>query len=445
MKIGFVLDTNILKKSPNDLFLQDKYLDNLNFFLEYIEDFKKINTEDELLLFVPKLVLEELYYQKLDAFNKSYKDLQEKYNNILYGLKGDCPTNNIEVILKREKEKYKKNSNIIFLDTPYEKTVFKELVNDALQKKPPFDKSYEGKKTDSGFKDALIWKTVVYNKKIDNCDLIYFFSGDKNFIDDKESMEKEFYKKHAKVKLIIRLMIPDGSQRQNCLNTIIDENNLIKTNIIKLYNKEIILKFLKNINYKEDEEIFYDVDKTSKLINIFFEDFSTNDYYIEDVSEDGESYNILIKLKTDKYELSDISAIKGPYIKPLKGLVKLRVKGKRDYFTLQKYELSELQLITEMEKSVQALVKASSFDIPNINYLSEILKPVVDELRKEYNPLINIMNNTKFQDNIQSLFNAIKPIHEVIINNKELLNKSINNIKISDNNVSVEDKKGSKK
>lgn len=34
--------------------------------------------------------------------------------------------------------------------------LFRKMIDDAIKKNPPFDKSSEGRKTDAGLKDALI-------------------------------------------------------------------------------------------------------------------------------------------------------------------------------------------------------------------------------------------------------------------------------------------------
>ncbi len=87
---------------------------------------------------------------------KHIKIKKKTYNKLEYGFKkGKMPENNIDIAVKEEENVYLDKVKIIKLK--YETKISKELVNEAINKLPPFDKSNEGEKSDSGFKDALIW------------------------------------------------------------------------------------------------------------------------------------------------------------------------------------------------------------------------------------------------------------------------------------------------
>ncbi len=82
MKIGFITDTNILtkmsgkdnKKDDTKLWSEKSFLEKIDFFINYIEDIKKINYEIELIYLMPETVIKELECQKIEAYNKAYKN-----------------------------------------------------------------------------------------------------------------------------------------------------------------------------------------------------------------------------------------------------------------------------------------------------------------------------------------------------------------------------------
>ena len=302
MKIGFVTDTNILKN--RDMSKKNNFLSSMKIFCDYIDSLQETRCKNKLIYFMPNIIIEELYHQKKFSFNEKYNMLLEIYNGIDYGTTGVLPVNNIENILKEERKLYENKCRIINLD--YNQDIFKELVEDALEKRPPFDKSTDGRKTDAGYKDALIWKTILYNQEIEECDKLYFFSGDKIFEDNNSELQEEFKKHHSSTELIIKYVEPNGRQRQECLQILINENDLIETDIIKLYNKDLILKYFKDLKFSHEQGIYY-YEEENKIIleDINFEDFDKNDFWVDDVKKDSEDYRVIAEFYTKKYSTNE--------------------------------------------------------------------------------------------------------------------------------------------
>ena len=151
MKIGFITDTNVLKKQEGELNRQESFLNNLDVFIEYINDLSESNIDKKMVYIMPNIILEELYYQKKVVFDKRFSNMLEVFEELRYGIDGKEPKNIIEEALNKEINKYKKSLEIIQLECT--KELFEELVDDALNKRPPFDKTTEGKKEDAGFKE----------------------------------------------------------------------------------------------------------------------------------------------------------------------------------------------------------------------------------------------------------------------------------------------------
>ena len=399
MKIGFATDTNILKKNNQELYNEEKYLDNIDFFLDYIKISKKANRDKKLLYFMPRTIIEELYYQKKESFEKEYSSLEERYTKISYGLRGKLPKNNINKIIKSEKNKYISDTELILLDIPYTKSIFKELIDDSLNKRPPFDKSQEGKKTDSGYKDALIWKTILYSKRIDECDIFYFFSGDNVFKSSESVLKEEFKKHHPKVNIKIFFIEPNGNQRQECLKIIIDDNNLIETDIIKLFDMELVLDVVQKLKYNYSETVYYDEEfKLGLLEDILFDKISAENLNIRAVVPVDNKYEITIYINTDKYKISEDVAFS--YFKKVNCKIKLIFEKNNNDFAFREYNILWVSFMNELNYYGSLLSQALTDSINKVNYNSA-LDTIVENFKNNFsteilkiNKISNIINYT---------------------------------------------------
>lgn len=397
MQIGFITDTNILNKSKEELNKDRKFLNNANFFIEYIESLENTSSQDKLIYFMPNIILEELYYQKLYMFNESYKRFCEKYNDISYGLNGALPESNIESILDNEKKEYE--NKIKILQLPYTKKIFIELTEDALKKNPPFDKSQEGKKTDAGYKDALIWKTIIYSKEINECEKVYFFSGDKIFIENEKYLKDEFIIHHPNTELKIVFIEPDGNQRQNCLKKIIEENKLIETEIIKLYDLNLILDYLKTVKYKYNEDVYYySNNEKTVLENIMFDEFIKEDFQIENVKKIEEKYEVIVLFNTKKYK---VNINNDDYFnkKILYGKVKFIFLKNKSEFSLEEYQFIKIEFqstISEIYSNISKIV----IDLYNEEF-AEVIQNFVQNIGETLNNINNEFITTNIINNIK--------------------------------------------
>lgn len=386
MKIGFATDTNILRK--NKLNECQKILDATDIYTEYIETLNKVKSKHELVYYMPEVVVDELLMQKEFSFNQSYKFFEDRYKENSYALLGELPKNNIKEILVQEKEEYKEKYKLIKLE--YTAELMETLVKEALMKKAPFDKSAEGKKTDAGFKDALIWKTIVLSTDIDECEEFYFFTADKAFDEGKEELINEFKSKHPKTKINIIYTEPDGSHKQNALNYIIDKHGLYKTDVIELYDENLVKKYFDKIFYIPNDVEYYCGDGIqAKLIEILFQNFELNDFYIDKVEKEEEKFNIYCSFRTLKYN-TDIEISDRKYII---GNVKFAVKGKKEKYAYINSEVSKVGFdlgvvdllrgftigLGNFAKEISKIVKENAFNIESLN----ALKTVQDEIEKQ--------------------------------------------------------------
>lgn len=426
-KIGFITDTNIIRATN---IKGNFYFDSIDFFLKYIDNLKILDKNTNLIYYMPEIVLKELYYQTLDYFNEDFERLCNIFKKLEHGIGGKLPKNRIELVLKKETQKYKEKLKIIKLN--YSKKNFNKLVEDALAKNPPFDKSKTNQKTDSGYKDALIWLSILNNSDIDECEKIYFFSGDKIFSDNEKILGNEFKKAHPNVEIIIKYFPPSGSQRQNCLETIIEENNLIKTDIIKLYNKELIRTFIQSINYKNyNYDVLYQFNNIVVSVkDINFTNFDTKDFYIDNVLENKEikdSYIVKVNFNTLNYSLEENIAI--PIKERILGNITLYLNKNNSSFNLLDYKINNVHFLSTYFKNLSNTVaeiinNSFSFDLEKLSNPFEdiqnnIINPFSSELEKLTDPFKNIQNNiiaNPFSSSLEKLTNPFGNIQNNIAN-----------------------------
>ena len=399
MKIGFATDTNILRK--NKLSECQKILDATDIYTEYIETLKKVKSKHELIYYMPEIVVDELLMQKEFSFNQAYKFFEDRYRENSYGLLGELPQNNIKEILAKEKEEYKEKYKLIKLE--YTAELMETLVKEALMKKAPFDKSVEGKKTDAGFKDALIWKTIVLSTDIDECEEFYFFTSDKAFDDGKEELINEFKSKHSKTKISIIRIEPDGSHKQNALNYIIDKHGLYKTDVIELYDENLVKKYFDKISYiPNDVEYYCGNGIQAELTEVLFQNFDLDDFYINKVEKEEEKFNIYCSFRTLKYN-TDIEISDRKYII---GNVKFTVKGKKEKYAYINSQVSKVDFdlgvidllrgftigLGNFAKEMSKIIKENEINTDSFNAL-KIVQDAIEKQNKEREAMIQAISN----------------------------------------------------
>lgn len=386
---------------------------------------------------MPNIVIGELYYQKISAFKIRYESLCKNYEEISYGLDGKLPICNIEKILNKEENEYKDKFKI--LELPYNNELFKELTQDALKKNPPFDKTREGKKADAGYKDALIWKTIVYSKEIDECEKLYLFSGDKVFKheDNVQYLIDEFNKCHKNTNLSIVYVEPDKSIRQKCLQTIIRDNNLIETEIIKLYNLEFILSQMKNINYECDEDVYYyDDNQKNVLVDINFSEFLKEDFEIESAKECEGKYEVIVSFSTDKYKIDNAVSINNRIVY---GKMKFIFEKNKSEFKLDSYKLIKIRFQSSLAETLNDISKAVSqlYSDKITEVIQNTVKNVVEYFKK-------IRINEDLSGMMSSL-NQIRPILLELSSGIEKNDKKEENLESQEDSKEIQSKNDKKK
>lgn len=387
MKIGFSVDTNILqgKNSENTGFKK-----NVKFFLDYIKAFKRKDKSNELIFYLTSLVKDEVLNHKKEKMNEEYNKFCQCYGNIKYFIDGEIPRQNIDKVIEEEL-KFLNKVNILSL--PMTQEIFDDILKRSIEKIPPFLKN----NGDSGFKDSFIWETILNSKEIDDCDIFYYFTCDKDFIN--ENLEQNFRQYHKNTKLNIIYIENNDQKRQNILTVLINDNHLIETDITTLFNEEVILPYIKELQFENIEIMTSDNTFEKALIN--YNMFSCSDFDIIDVEKiDNNTYNIKIYIKTYNHSKKILIPIYGDMnmtfhktstnkFKPLSHNVSNMKYGT---MMIDRY-IKDLNKLTD---SFSIITNSPIFELSQnieISNFSKVLESTAIELHK-YNEPIKIMTNS---------------------------------------------------
>jgi hypothetical protein len=153
---------------------------------------------DFVQLAIPRIVLDELKRQKsrsylsdLDSFSEIYTLLSKMpYAN---KAKMELPDSNFnyQAHIEQISEEYLNPKKIRLIEIPDDdhlKAVFERIISRALNTQPPFKQ--HGDVSDAGFKDALIWESILNYSDITGFDKVILFTNDSGFDGCKNEFQK---------------------------------------------------------------------------------------------------------------------------------------------------------------------------------------------------------------------------------------------------------------
>ena len=179
------LDTNILYSKSTD-FTKARFAEKLE---ELIGEIEVNDLYTYVKLVIPQLVISELRKLQIDDCSDTVKDLRK--------------TKVTSQVIELPKN-YEETCDKIFNDTldglhngtvkvdiaPYPPDeALQGIIRRAISKNPPFEA--KEKESDKGFKDALIWESLLEYKKQNKKDVLVLYSKDKRMTDS--FLEKEYH------------------------------------------------------------------------------------------------------------------------------------------------------------------------------------------------------------------------------------------------------------
>jgi len=208
-KILIIFDSNKIRSMIYGGLRYDVFDFGLD-FTKIKRDIVENNLSEYITLAIPELVLDELVHQKIDQYRgdiKEFPRIKERLcklpcsdfgkivlpdetfecsKHLLPLIKNFLKDNNVEIIEVKEKDKRK---------------MFDRLLNRAKEGEPPFKGKILNEKTknsDAGFKDTVIWETIINWNKLKKFDNIFFMCGDEGF-KVQEEIDKIFNGKNFKI------------------------------------------------------------------------------------------------------------------------------------------------------------------------------------------------------------------------------------------------------
>lgn len=315
MGVSIIVDTNAFYIKKVQDFTKVQFFNKITKLIDNIE-LNKYKTKVKIVF--PQIVLDELLEHQIEEYREfcnnfwgckfpGYKGISsdmlsiddyEKY--IREGLEYE-----IEELGNRDVK-----IEIIALDTNFD---FNKLVKRAIKKNPPFEG--KDKVSDKGFKDAVLWETLLYykEKEVNRDEKIILYSNDKIF--DQEKILEEFNGKFHE-----KLILADWHKKDKDL--FINLNNLfntdsklskeleITTKFRELITEHKILDLLHKINYKEEIN-----DNTYKILNVismYTEEIGDVIEYTDQANKHLFKFNVSLALivgliNETKYDLIDLS------------------------------------------------------------------------------------------------------------------------------------------
>ena len=186
-KTLIVLDTNRLRQ-----IIADGPAYHAFTFSAEFERLKKFMNDNGLgsfvYLAVTRMTVLELLQQKIEQFEEDQKEMESIIQRM-----SALPGVNFESVqmpeagfdcrahLTPKMEEFLQQSGVLLIDLPDDKhaIVFKKTVDRAINKCPPF---YG--KADTGFKDVVIWESLLHFDRIAEFDKVYMVSADNGFDKD---------------------------------------------------------------------------------------------------------------------------------------------------------------------------------------------------------------------------------------------------------------------
>lgn len=221
-KTAIVFDTNFIKSN-------NKNLD------EVIELFRNKGYK----VFVPQIVINEIVYRKCRDEYKRYNEIEDFYNKHKLFIK-PCEYlytyEEIEEYIKStlQERYYQKFSNMVI---PYNttETLFKTTLERAYKKIPPFVES----ESDRGFKDTLIWLSIIEYFKTVDIDSIVLLTDDKGFGNNYAYLKQEFINNTGKSIEIEKSSFYTDMIKEEQKDNIIQHNHEISEEELDVLREEI--------------------------------------------------------------------------------------------------------------------------------------------------------------------------------------------------------------
>jgi PIN domain len=205
LKTLIVFDTNSLRKTDSGEVLYSSFSFGKPY--EVINEYITANNlHGDVILAVSALVIDEIKLQMERSYAKDLQKLKDTKRRLsglphiteeLIGIPQE-EFNCFEYVEQKSGEYLRANNYVRLLSYKEEqsKEILAGLINRVHNSKPPFFKTTQH--SDAGFKDSVIWETLLHYDEVENFNKVILFTKDKGF----EGCEEEFiakWNRHFKI------------------------------------------------------------------------------------------------------------------------------------------------------------------------------------------------------------------------------------------------------
>lgn|GEM_PF-2652180 len=176
-----IVDSNVLFQSANSGGDLRCYKFNKSFFNIY-DLIKDSRLQDYISIIIPDIVWEEIKQQIFECYNQIISDASKYLQYNIPGLAVSVEHFDYRSYMEEMMSEVKERSieqDIAQFDIPLPYFGFRRIIERALKKEPPF--LGKGKESDKGFKDAVLWESILQFKEKHLQRKLYFYSKDNGF------------------------------------------------------------------------------------------------------------------------------------------------------------------------------------------------------------------------------------------------------------------------
>ena len=295
IKTLIVFDTNKIRSTANNSLSYGTFEVSADF--TRIDNFIKTNNLTEYVhIAIPRIVIQELLKQKQEQYDKDInnfsiisKRLEELPNTDFGQIKLPSEVFDCRKHLEKSVNKFLQTNEIsvIELDPNKMKDVLQRIIQRSINRNSPF----KGREpTDSGFKDVVIWESILNYDELAKYDKVILVSNDAGFNKDCEIEFQTRFQKYISINPSAEFIINEITEHYSILIKMNDFADFVKSDYFKDHIKKQILRLqdisinnekckvikskVKNyFNYLEEDEVYgYDVivsliDSTVKINN----------------------------------------------------------------------------------------------------------------------------------------------------------------------------------
>lgn len=242
MGISILIDTNMLHVTNFKDYNKIQFLSNLE---KLINDINANEFKDRVTIVLPEIVTDELIQQQIESYNKEIEKLLKIKFPCFDVTKHSDYENHIKSEIDNELTLIK-DKLVKIKEAPIPKDLkIHKLVERAIKKNPPF--LGKDKESDKGFKDVILWESLIEYKEKNLKEKIILCTDDKIFNSD--ILELEYFSKF-KEDIVIAKWYPGKGD-------LIDILSHIFKSTPKLSNQsEIFYEFRKVINVENLTKLY---------------------------------------------------------------------------------------------------------------------------------------------------------------------------------------------